>query len=196
MSKLLDNKQIIHIVSEIFVFVGITIYFSTQNKKLLNNIRDLTQRIDDQEELIQTHEKKIAQLVSMIENLNNNFSRQTTQNPQPQKENLHIKTPENKSNIQTTKIKKNIPEKSSRVNIKTDENFANLEPVNTNSKPSISFSTIVLEKSIPVFSSNSKVEEIIDESDENLEESNEESNDESTEESLDAELEEELKDLN
>jgi hypothetical protein len=213
MSKLLDNKQIIHIVSEIFVISGITIYFSSQNKKLLNHINDLTQRIDDQEELIQTHEKKIAQLVSIVENLSNNIKESRSVESRPFESRPVESRPVESRPVESRPVDsrpvdsrpvdsrpvesrpvenknskvKNIPKKTSSINIRPVENFDNLESINLN-KPTISFSTIVMEKSIPAFTSDSKVEEIIDESDENSEES--------TDESLDAELEEELKDLN
>ena len=52
MSKLLENKQIIHIAAEILVLVGITFYFSSKNKKLSEHIEDLSQRLEDQEDLI------------------------------------------------------------------------------------------------------------------------------------------------
>lgn len=68
MSKLLENKQIVHIATEIVVLIGITFYFSSKNKKLLGHIEDLSQRLEDQEDMIQKHEQIIKQLVQVINN--------------------------------------------------------------------------------------------------------------------------------
>jgi hypothetical protein len=70
MSKLLENKQIIHIATEIVVLIGITFYFSSKNKKLSAHIEDLSQRLEDQEDLIQKHEQIIRQLVQTVNNIN------------------------------------------------------------------------------------------------------------------------------
>ena len=66
MSKLLENKQIIHIATEIVALIGIIFYFSSKNKKLLEHIEDLSQRLEDQEDLIQKHEQIIRQLVQAV----------------------------------------------------------------------------------------------------------------------------------
>jgi hypothetical protein len=69
MSTLLEKKNIIHIVTEIVVIVAITFYFSAKHKKLLNHIENLSKRLEEQEDLIQKHDKIITQL---IENSKNN----------------------------------------------------------------------------------------------------------------------------
>jgi hypothetical protein len=67
MSKLLDNKPLmIHIVSEVAVIVGLTFYFNQKNKKLMAHIEDLSQRIEEQEDLLQKHEQIIKQIVGFI----------------------------------------------------------------------------------------------------------------------------------
>ena len=68
MSKLLENKQIIHIATEIVALIAIVFYFSSKNKKLLDHIEDLSQRLEDQEDLIQKHEQIIRQLVQKVNN--------------------------------------------------------------------------------------------------------------------------------
>lgn len=68
MSKLLGNKQIIHIVSEIVILIGIVFYFSSKNNNLIAQIDDLSQRLEEQNELIQKHEQIIRQLVQSINN--------------------------------------------------------------------------------------------------------------------------------
>ena len=52
MSKLLENKQVIHIVSEIVAIVGITFYFSQQNRQLRKNMEDLAYRVQSLEDAI------------------------------------------------------------------------------------------------------------------------------------------------
>ena len=68
----LENKQMLHIISEIIVLIGLTFYFNQKNKKLLNHIEDLAQRLEEQEELIQKHENIIIKLVSSVNELNGN----------------------------------------------------------------------------------------------------------------------------
>mgnify|MGYP000583589285 CR=1 FL=1 len=79
MSKLLENKQIIHIATEIVVLIGLTFYFSSKNKKLMEHIEDLSQRLEDQEDLIQKHEQIIRQLVQAV-----NTNQQPPSSPTPQ----------------------------------------------------------------------------------------------------------------
>ena len=87
MTKLLENKQIIHIATEIVVLIGITFYFSSKNKKLYGHIEDLYQRLEEQEDLIQKHEQMITKLMHLINSIREdvksqpvNFSAQKTKN--------------------------------------------------------------------------------------------------------------------
>ena len=68
MSKLVENKQLIHIGTEVVVLVGLTFYFSQKNKKLIGHIEDLAQRVEDQEDMLQKHEQIIRKLVETINN--------------------------------------------------------------------------------------------------------------------------------
>jgi len=88
MSKLLENKQIIHIATEIVALIGIIFYFSSKNKKLLEHIEDLSQRLEDQEDLIQKHEQIIRQLVQAVNNRGHPPS--PSPSPQPSKP-KHVK---------------------------------------------------------------------------------------------------------
>jgi hypothetical protein len=54
--KILNNKQIIHIVTEVVVLIGIIFYFSSKNRKLLSHIEDLSQRLEEQEDILQKHD--------------------------------------------------------------------------------------------------------------------------------------------
>lgn len=67
--SILEKPQIIHIISEVVVFIGITLYFSQKNKKLMNHINDLMQRLEDQEDIIQKHEQIINKLSNIVSEL-------------------------------------------------------------------------------------------------------------------------------
>lgn len=67
MSKLLENKQMVHIASEVVVIMGITFYFSRQNKQLREHIEDLAQRLEEQEDHIQKLEQTLTKLGSMVQ---------------------------------------------------------------------------------------------------------------------------------
>jgi hypothetical protein len=85
MSKLLDNKQqIIHIVSEVIILIGITYYFSSKNKKIMQYIEDLSQRIDEQEDTIQKHDKLIKQLINNVHQLSSIQADKHQPSQQPQ----------------------------------------------------------------------------------------------------------------
>lgn len=65
-SKLFENKQLIHIVSEVVVLIGLTFYFSSKNKKLLGHIEELAQTVEQQEDRLQKTEQAIVQLSTDI----------------------------------------------------------------------------------------------------------------------------------
>jgi hypothetical protein len=69
MSKLIENKHLIHIASEIIVLLGITFYFNQKNKKMMSHIHDLSQKIEEQEDILQKHEQVIKKLVEFIRKL-------------------------------------------------------------------------------------------------------------------------------
>ena len=62
----MENKQLVHIASEVVIAIGLTFYFNQQNKKLKGYIEDLVQRVEEQEELLQKHEQIIRKLVERI----------------------------------------------------------------------------------------------------------------------------------
>lgn len=78
MSKLMENKQLVHMASEVVVLMGLTFYFSQKNKKLMGHIEDLAQRVEEQEDLLQKHEQVIRKLVDLVNQL------QTVPVPPPQ----------------------------------------------------------------------------------------------------------------
>lgn len=66
MSKFLENKQLVHIASEVVVLVGLVVYINQKHKKVMKHIEDMVQKIEDQEDMIQKHEEIIKRLVSHI----------------------------------------------------------------------------------------------------------------------------------
>ena len=66
-----NNKQAVHVISEIVTLVGITFYFNHQNKKLKHYIDDLTERLNDQETLLEKHDKLIRLLMNKRNPLKN-----------------------------------------------------------------------------------------------------------------------------
>lgn len=67
-SKLLDNKQLIHIGAEAVVLLGLTFYFSSKNRKLMEHIEELAQRLEDQEDKIQKLESAINNIGNVLQN--------------------------------------------------------------------------------------------------------------------------------
>jgi hypothetical protein len=63
---LIENTQLIHIVSEIVVLFGVTFYFSSKNKKIMSHIEELAQRLEDQEDHIQKLENSIKQMTNVF----------------------------------------------------------------------------------------------------------------------------------
>lgn len=56
----------IHVLSEVAAMLGITFYFSQQNKRLKGYIEDLAQRMEEQEDLIQRHEELLKALTARV----------------------------------------------------------------------------------------------------------------------------------
>ncbi len=73
MAKLLENKQIVHIVSEVVVLSGLTLYFSQVNKRLTKNITELNQKLEEQSVIIENHEQVIQKLVQNVNNITIQF---------------------------------------------------------------------------------------------------------------------------
>ncbi len=82
----MENKQMVHIASEVVVLLGLTFYFNQKNKKMMGHIEDLAQRLEDQEDLLQKHEQVIKNLVTFINNQQPNPvpHQQPAPTPQPQ----------------------------------------------------------------------------------------------------------------
>lgn len=65
-NKLIDNKQMVHIVSEVIVLLGMSFYFSSKNKTLQSHIENLSQRLEEQEDRIQKMENLLNQIPARL----------------------------------------------------------------------------------------------------------------------------------
>jgi hypothetical protein len=113
----MENKQMVHIASEIVVLFGLTFYFNQKNKKLMSHIEDLAQKVEEQDDLLQKHEQVIKKMVEFI---NQNPSPQSvlvqTQHHKPKKilaKEVHTKPP-------LTVRKQPMKESPQKVSFKTD----------------------------------------------------------------------------
>jgi len=67
--SLLENKQVIHIAVECAVIVVITLYFSIKYKKLHKRVESLSNRLKEQDDIIQNLQKKISNHDKILLNL-------------------------------------------------------------------------------------------------------------------------------
>ena len=216
MSKLLDNKQIIHIVSEIVIILGITFYFSQKNKKIMNHINDLTQRIEEQEDVLQKHEQMISKLTTIIDEFNSkqsgfypmdNFTKEIKV-PGPILKNSIPNNPFSHSTIILETLgplradnKSSISESSSRVVEIIDDNDENVvkkEHNKVENKKEHNKVENKKEHKVEHKVEHKKEHKVENKKEQNIgrvEEIIEEDEEEPSEEDLDAELEDELKEL-
>ena len=93
MSNLSTNKQLmIHVASEIIVLSGITFYFNQKNKYLLSHIETLSQRVEEQEDIINKHEDIINKLVEYVKQQQKNNT--PVQSPERTPERTPVQSPE------------------------------------------------------------------------------------------------------
>ena len=71
MSKILENKQLVHIVSEVVVALGLFYYVSSKFKSLKTYVEDLSHRIDEQEDTFEKLQEKYDNLVNEMTVLKN-----------------------------------------------------------------------------------------------------------------------------
>ena len=101
----MENKQIIHIASEIVALVGLTFYFNQKNKKLLSHIEKLAQKIQEQDDILQKHEHVIKKMLEFINDQNQkntnikpqvlakHLEKTKTSKKPPQVKEIHTKPP-------------------------------------------------------------------------------------------------------
>ena len=69
-----NKQQIIHIVSEVVVISGITIYFFNKTRNLSNHIQQLENKIEQQGQIIQNQEQLLLKLMNNINTINTNLN--------------------------------------------------------------------------------------------------------------------------
>lgn len=90
----INKQQIIHIVSELVIITGISIYFNSKVKKLANHIETLENKIIQQEQVIQNHEQLLLRLMNNFEIMNVNVTniQKSFQQNNNNEENIKTKT--------------------------------------------------------------------------------------------------------
>ena len=63
---MIENKQLLHIVSEVIILIGLSLYFHRKTKRLTDHVNALIKKADEHDEIIQRHEEIIRQLVGIL----------------------------------------------------------------------------------------------------------------------------------
>jgi hypothetical protein len=107
MSKLFDNKQLLHIASEIVIIGGLSYYINNKLKIANTNMANFNSKLEELEELIKVQQKQIQDLTN---NLNIIKKKILNQHPPPPQ--LHKNTnkvvenpPKREDNVVETKNK-------------------------------------------------------------------------------------------
>ena len=116
---LLNNKQAIHIAAEVVVLTGLTFYFSSKNRRLLEHVEDLAQKLEDQEDKIQKLERIVNNMGNALQNkiipaLNNNIVRS------PKKTRAPLPKPAESKKAHRVNISEN-PKKELPIKIELDD---------------------------------------------------------------------------
>ena len=188
----MDNKQIIHIATEVITIIGLTIYFSRQNKKLYESIEVLTNSLNEQTEIIKKHEDIINNLLETVQRL---ISQQQIKQ-QPQNPHIIQQQPTIQPQNKTTKPQNSHFMKEQQYSHSMTQPQDNIQVMNPKiifEEPQQQFIAFeFMQKPLSPKKSH-KVEEIIEEEDdENIDEEDKKIVEE---ELLDDELLEELKEL-
>jgi prefoldin subunit 5 len=80
-----SNKEVIRIIAEVLVFIGICYYFNSKNTKTLKHIEDLSQRLEEQEDENEKMRNTISALTNSVDELTRTIS---SQKPEPFKPKL------------------------------------------------------------------------------------------------------------
>lgn len=192
MSKLFENKQLIHIASEVVILLGIVFYVSQANKKLLAQIEEINQKLSEQEDSLKKHEKILGHLISQNShhNSNQNVSNENRKHEtQPETANHKLRESRNEKSSDSNKTKKQ--KKPETVHITPSQLLSTMIPQH--------MTTVHISPpfQIPRNENNQRIKflEEIDESKIKEEEDENEEDDSEEDEQLDSEITNELKDL-
>ena len=64
MSKILENKQLIHVVSEVLILGGLILHFKKKNTELVSYIEKIEDRLENQDRILLNHENMIQRLMN------------------------------------------------------------------------------------------------------------------------------------
>lgn len=63
----LNTSQIIHIVTEMIALLSITAYFMNENKKLTGKLNSLSEKVEEQDDKLQKHDKVLFDILRQME---------------------------------------------------------------------------------------------------------------------------------
>jgi len=181
----IGKQQIIHIVSEVVIITGISIYFQLKVRNLNNDIERMKNKIEQQDQVIQNHEQLLLKIMSNVDLMNMNMSemRKTLEDNKTNFSSSSVKIKKDKDkqsqskNTSTKKLPTNFQQKSDHQVSQFPNNqqmfFPNI-PNNEN------IFVMEIKPSEKILNNSHKIEEILEEQDD---------------EDLDKELEKELKEL-
>ena len=119
---MIDKTTIIHIASEVVVLAVVVVWFNKKTQNIYNVVKDISRRLEEQENLILNHEKTINELIK----INQDISLKILNS----KELYEPVNDESKNKIQMKEIKKNKPVKTVKIvndniskNIKVTKNI-------------------------------------------------------------------------
>jgi hypothetical protein len=88
----IGKQQIIHIVSEVVIITGISIYFQLKIRNLNSAIERLENKIEQQDQVIQNHEQLLLRIMNNVDSMNNNISEMRKSFVDDKKSNSSVKT--------------------------------------------------------------------------------------------------------
>jgi hypothetical protein len=121
---MIDKTTIIHIASEVVVLTVVVVWFNKKTQNIYNVVKDISRRLEEQENLILNHEKTINELIK----INQDISLKILNS----KELYEPVNDESKNKIQIKEIKKIKPVKT--VKIANDNISKNIKVTKNNQK--------------------------------------------------------------
>lgn len=121
---MIDKTTIIHIASEVVVLAVVVVWFNKKTQNIYNVVKDISRRLEEQENLILNHEKTINELIK----INQDISLKILNS----KELYEPVNDEYKNKIQIKEIKKSKPVKT--VKILNDNISKNIKVTKDNQK--------------------------------------------------------------
>jgi hypothetical protein len=182
MTKILENKQMVHIVSEIIILFGVIFYFSNKNKAMMNHIEELNQRLEEQEQKMDKQEQVLRNLVLQVKSLSSSQAQ------------FNQRSVDNKTDGRVEgKVDGRVEAKVERKQPAKTEDRVERKQSGAKAK-----SIIIVQKQAPIVECNDSVCKIVELEEDEVQNSVEETKDFSDVDSvdLDNELKEELEELN